>query len=137
MGAVDTVRLLADPDTVIAVVGATDTPGKFGGRIYRDLKAKGYRVVAVNPNRATVDGDRAYPSLSALPESPDLIDMVVPAGIGESVADEVRRLGLDNVWLQPGAESSSLMDRLTDNGVAFVSDRCIMVETAPLTRSGD
>ena len=33
-----------DRATYLAVVGATDDPAKFGGRIYRDLKAKGFRV---------------------------------------------------------------------------------------------
>ena len=31
-------------DTVIAVVGATDTPWKYGGKIYCDLKTKGFQV---------------------------------------------------------------------------------------------
>ena len=54
-------QLLASTDIDIAVVGATDSPGKYGGIIYRDLKRLGYRVLAVNPNRAQVDGDRCYP----------------------------------------------------------------------------
>ncbi len=49
----DLTHLLASTDIDIAVVGATDSPGKYGGIIYRDLKGLGYRVRAVNPNRAT------------------------------------------------------------------------------------
>ena len=52
----DFAALLTDPATTIAVVGATDDPAKFGGRIYRDLKGKGFRVLAVNPRRD--DGGR-------------------------------------------------------------------------------
>ena len=59
------------PDPLIAIVGATDSPGKYGGIIYRDMKAKGYRVVGVNPGRSTVDGDKTYPTLADLPEKPD------------------------------------------------------------------
>ena len=74
----DFAALLTDPATTIAVVGATDDPAKFGGRIYRDLKGKGFRVLAVNPGRDTVDGDPCYPSLAALPEAPTIVDLVVP-----------------------------------------------------------
>ena len=57
------------PDPLVAIVGATDAPGKYGGIIYRDLKAKGYRVVGVNPGRTMVDGDVVYPDLASLPTS--------------------------------------------------------------------
>ncbi|NIQ54637.1 MAG: CoA-binding protein, partial [Gemmatimonadetes bacterium] len=51
----------------MAVVGATDSPDKYGGIIYRDLKRRGFRVFAVNPGRETVDGDPAYAGLADLP----------------------------------------------------------------------
>ena len=41
----DTVStLLNGGNPVIAIVGATDNPEKYGNRIYRDLKEKGYRI---------------------------------------------------------------------------------------------
>ena len=56
----DITRLLDQPDTTIAIVGATDNPSKYGHVIYRDLKQKGFPVYPVNPNRSTVDGDKAF-----------------------------------------------------------------------------
>ncbi len=120
--------LLDNPDTVVAVVGATDAPGKYGGVIYRNLKGKGFTVYAVNPNREFVDGDRAYPTLAALPERPHIIDLVVPAADGMAVATEAALLGLDRIWLQPGAEGPSLVKTLDDAGLEFLIGRCIMVE---------
>lgn len=121
--------LLTEPDTTVAVVGATDNPSKYGSIIYRDLKKRGYRVFAVNPHRQTVDGDPAYPNLAALPEEPTIIDMVVPPEIGAKVVEEVYELGLDNVWLQPGAESPELIDLLEEREIAHVADACIMVRS--------
>ncbi len=40
--------LLNEGDPVIAIVGASDNPAKYGNRIYRDLKGKGYRVYPIN-----------------------------------------------------------------------------------------
>ena len=62
--------MLDDPATTVAVVGATDNPAKYGSVIYRDMKRKGYSVLAVNPNRATVDGDRCYPIWDPSPRRP-------------------------------------------------------------------
>ena len=80
------------PDPLIAVVGATDRPGKFGGKIYRNLKGKGYRVVAVNPGRATVDGDEAFGSIADLPEPPDIVNIVVPPPRTLRVLDDVAEI---------------------------------------------
>ncbi|MFO7300486.1 MAG: CoA-binding protein, partial [Actinomycetes bacterium] len=95
-------QYLDDPATSFAVVGATDTPGKYGGRIYRDLKGKGFKVFAVNPRRETVDGDPAYASLKDLPEEPTMAVLVVPARVGLSVIDDAVEIGLENIWVQPG-----------------------------------
>ncbi len=119
--------LLDAADTSIAVVGATDDPNKYGGIAYRQLKAMGYTVFAVNPGRSTVDGDPAFPDLAALPDAPDIVNFVVPAHIGARVADEAIALGLTNLWFQPGAESPSLTKRMELAGADVLTDACIMV----------
>ena len=125
----DTRALLASKDTTIAVIGATDSKWKYGGRIYCDLKAKGYDVWPVNPNRETVDGDRAYPDLAAVPAEIDVVDVVVPSDVGMTIVDQMAELGLDLIWLQPGAESPELIDHAKEAGLEVIHHRCIMVET--------
>lgn len=131
----DLTQLLASTDITIAVVGATDSPGKYGGIIYRDLKDLGYGVRAVNPNRGTVDGDECYPNLAALPEVPDIIDVVVPPETGLDVAREAVSLGYQNLWLQPGAEGPALEEFLRRNQVHFLADSCIMVSSRRVLRT--
>jgi predicted CoA-binding protein len=121
-------RRLTLPDPLIAVVGATDTPGKFGGKIYRDLKGKGYRVVAVNPGRATVDGDEAFRSIADLPEPPDIVNVVVPPSRTLRVLDDVAELDDAAVWIQPGAADQKVRERVTELGIPALIDACIMVE---------
>jgi predicted CoA-binding protein len=130
----DLAPLLASTGTVIAVVGATDTPGKYGGIIYRDLKSRGYRVLAVNPKRGLVDGDHSYPRLVDLPSRPDIIDLVVPPAVGLQVVVEAVTLGYGNIWLQPGAESRELIAYLEKHDVPYLADACIMVSSRQLLR---
>ena len=127
----DFAALLLDPTTSIAVVGATDNPAKFGGRIYRDLKRKGYRVLAVNPGRETVDGDPCYPSLAALPEVPTIVDMVVPPPVTLAVLRQCRDLGFTRVWLQPGSEDAAVLEYARENALIARAHDCIMVRAAP------
>lgn len=123
-------ELLDEPGTSFAIVGATDTPGKYGGIIYRDLKRKGYPVFAVNPGVETVDGDTAYPKLTDLPEAPTMAVMVVPAPVGVKVVDDAVEAGIDNVWVQPGALSRELGEKLDEKGLSWIGGGpCVMVET--------
>ena len=123
----EVVERLEREDPLIAVVGATNSPGKYGGIIYRDLKAKGFRVVGVNPRTASVDGDPTYPTLADLPETPDIVDVVVPARIGLGLIDEVEALDDSSIWFQPGAEDGAVRARLETSRIPSIVDACIMV----------
>lgn len=125
----DIATLLHRDDTTVAVVGATDDPGKYGGVIYRDLKQKGFEVYPVNPNRDTVDGDVAFQSLDSLPVDPTIVNIVVPPQATLGVLKKARELGYRNVWVQPGAESPEVMTYLTSNDFNYLANSCIMVQS--------
>lgn len=73
----------------VAVIGASDREGNLGGLCVGFLGKFGYAgaVWPVNAGRSEVAGRRCYPSLSALPATPDLAVIAVPA---ESVTAVVR-----------------------------------------------
>jgi len=125
----DIARLIHEPGATVAVVGATDDPGKYGSVIYLDLKRKGFRVFAVNPHRSTVDGDPAYPDLGALPEAPTVVNFVVPPAATMTVLKEADLLGYKNVWVQPGAESPEVIRYLQDNDFNYLANACIMIHS--------
>ena len=80
---------------IFAVVGVSRNPAKYGHQAYKDLKEAGYVVYAVNPNIDEVLGDRCYPSLSELPEKPDVVDTVVPPSVTEKTVEECKELGIE------------------------------------------
>lgn len=115
-------------ERVWAVVGASNDRSKYGNRIYRDLRAAGYRVYPVNPSLDEVEGDRCYPSVGDLPEQPAVADIVVPSRVGMKIADQVADAGIPIFWLQPGAESDELIAHASDLGLNVIYDACAMVE---------
>ena len=73
----------------IALYGASDDPGKMGGRPVQFLQRSGYdgRIYPINPRRGEVQGLKAWPSLSSLPEVPDHVFVLTAT---DTVLDAVR-----------------------------------------------
>ena len=114
--------------TVYAVVGASRDPEKYGFLVYKSLKAAGKTAFPVNPRAAEVDGDVCYPTLSALPQIPEVAVMVVPPAVTEAAVEECARLGIKQIWMQPGAESAAAVALCREKGIAVISGGpCIMV----------
>lgn len=123
----DLTPTLLEPGTTLAIIGATDTPRKYGGIIYRDMKAKGFKVYGVNPGRDTVDGDPCYRSVKDLPEIPTIAVFVVPAPRGVRALAECKEAGIKNIWIQPGAFSAEFRSALEDSDFDWVAETCVMV----------
>jgi predicted CoA-binding protein len=115
-------------ENVFAVIGVSQNPEKYGHQVYKDLKAAGYTVYPINPNVDEVLGDKCYPSLSDLPEKPDVVDTVVPPAVTEEIVKECKALGIDKVWMQPGSESEQAIEFCEKNGIKVVHDVCVMVK---------
>jgi hypothetical protein len=109
-----------------AVVGATENQEKYGYKIYQKLKSRGYKVYPVNPNYSEIEGDKCYSNLSELPEVPDVIDMVVAPKHGIKVVEEAARLGIKNIWLQPGTVNDELLKLAEEKGINTVQ-ACVLV----------
>lgn len=109
-----------------AVVGATANPEKFGYKIYKRLKCRGYEVYAVNPMYDEVDGDPCYSSISDLPKVPEVIDMVVSPKRSLPIIGEAAALGVKYVWFQPHTYDDEVLKAAEEQGIEFVLD-CVLV----------
>jgi acetyltransferase len=76
----------------IAVVGASESPGKVGTVVLKNLLSGGFTgpILPINAHRDTVQGLRAYKSVNELPEAVDLVIVCIPA---PGVAEVVRQCG--------------------------------------------
>lgn len=111
---------------VWAVVGATRNTEKYGYKLYRHLKNNGYTVYAVNPAYPDIDGDPCYKDLSSLPEVPEVVDMVVSPAVGRPIIQEAARLGVKNIWFQPGSCDEALIAEAERLGMRTVQ-ACVLI----------
>jgi predicted CoA-binding protein len=109
-----------------AVAGASRDPRKFGSAAYRELK-KTYRLIPVNPQAETIDGDQCYPSLRALPEPVDGVLILVPPTQTEGVVQDAHAAGIRRVWMQQQTESEAAIRYCQENGISVVYGECILM----------
>ncbi|WP_425842279.1 acetate--CoA ligase family protein [Streptomyces fractus] len=88
-------QALLNPRSV-AIVGASDNPAKTTGRPQRFLAQEGFAGNAyfINPTRDSVQGEKAWPSLSALPEVPEHVYIMTGAEAAIETVGECARLGV-------------------------------------------
>ncbi|HMA58923.1 MAG TPA: CoA-binding protein [Halanaerobiales bacterium] len=107
-----------------AVVGATDKVEKYGYKIVKTLDEHGYKVFPINPSLDEIDGIKVYDKLADIEEPVDVVDMVVNPQIGKHVMKEIKKLGIKNVWLQPGTRSDEIREFAAENDINVV-ESCI------------
>ncbi len=92
------IRRVLHPRSV-AVVGASRTPGAVGHALMRNIIMSGFAgiVYPVNLRAPSVLGVKAYPSVSQLPDPPDLVVIAVPAPAVRSVLVECGEAGVAGV----------------------------------------
>ncbi len=80
----------------VAIIGASDTPARIGGRPIRHMLKHGFkgRIYPVNPNRDTVQGLDAFASIKSLPEQVDAAIVAVPAAIAVDAVRECIEAGV-------------------------------------------
>lgn len=128
-------RIFRDCRT-IAVVGLSSNPARPSHHVASYMQAQGYRVIPINPNETSVLGEKAYPSLAAVPNAIDLVDIFqraedVPPIVEEAIAKRVKA-----VWLQEGVVNETAATHAQSAGLLIVMDRCLLKEHAARSNRG-
>jgi acyl-CoA synthetase (NDP forming)/GNAT superfamily N-acetyltransferase len=117
----------------VAVVGAGRKPGSVGRAILHHLKSAGYtrRLFAVNPATTSVLGVPCHPSVTALPVTPDLAVLAVPAPGVAQTAEECGKAGVRALLVVTAGldadQARALMAACRTYGIRLVGPNCLGV----------
>ena len=124
---------------VVAVVGASRDTSSLGNMMFRNILSGNFSgtVYPVNPQSTSVNGVRAYSSLSELPEKIDLALIALPA---EKVIDVVKKsiaagakgivvvsAGFANSGKEGKKRQKKLVDLVRSRGVRLLGPSCLGV----------
>jgi acetyltransferase len=121
----------------IAVIGASNTVGSAGYRIFRNLVGSGYEgvVYPVNPKYESIQGVQAYPSVKDVPKAVDLAIISTPAQTVLDVVEQCGKKGIKGILIisagfkEIGAEGIALEKKLIEikekYGLRIVGPNCV------------
>jgi predicted CoA-binding protein len=116
----------------LAVIGVSAKGKGFGSAAYKELKTRGYKVLAVHPTASTIQGDPCWPSVGALPEKVERLLVSVAPSASEQVVRDAAAAGVRQVWLQQGAESPAALAACEELHLNVVHGHCILMFAGPV-----
>jgi len=128
------IKALLQRVKTIAVVGFSPKPGRASHGVALQMQRFGYRIVPVRPGISEGLGETAYPDLLSVPEAIDLVDVFRSGKYVPEIVDHCLRLGIQNIWMQEGAEDEASALRASAAGMTVVMGRCIMRDYKRLCR---
>lgn len=119
-------RFLAAP--AFGVAGASSNPDKYGNKVLRCYLQQGRRVVPVHPRETQLEGVACVARVAALPDDVKSLSIITPPEVTEQIVEQAIARGIENIWMQPGAQSPRAVARCVESGVNVIADgSCLLV----------
>lgn len=125
-----TIQSIVHRAKTVAIVGLSPNELRASHFVGYYLRRHGYRIVPVNPREETILGLRSYPSVAAVPERVDVVDVFRAPEAVPAIAEEAVAAGAGALWLQFGVINPEGAEIATRGGLDVVMDRCLKVEHA-------
>ena len=111
------------------VIGASANRGKYGNKVLRVYLQHGMRAIPVNLREMEIEGVPCVATVSDLPQDVKSISVITPPAITEQVVELAIAKGIENIWMQPGAESLAAVEKCHKNNINVIADgSCILVK---------
>lgn len=114
----------------IAMVGLSSNPFRPSHFAAIYMLAEGYTVIPVNPREQQILGQPCYPSLSAIPEPVEIVDIFREPNAVPGIVDEAITVGAMVIWMQLGVIHLEAAQRAREAGLEVIMDACVKIEHA-------
>ena len=135
------VEALLNPKNIV-ILGATDRPGNWAQRVWRNLRRYNFPgpIYPYNPGRDAVWDTRCYRSFGELPETPDHLVVLIPAQAVPDALVEGAKAGARSATVMTSgfdevADAAALTEKLrrviAETGLAVSGPNCLGNQHAP------
>ncbi|HOG04212.1 MAG TPA: CoA-binding protein [Accumulibacter sp.] len=132
MSDINTLRRVLRESRTLAIVGLSADWFRPSNFVAKYMQEHGYRVIPVNPKYDEILGEKCYPTLSAIREPVDLVDVFRKPADTPEIARESVAIGARTLWLQIGVINDEAVKIAEESGLTVVMGRCVKIEYARL-----
>src|SRR5438046_10690485 len=118
------IRKILGEIRTIAVVGCSKDPAKDEHRVPKYMQMNGYRIIPVNPTATEILGEKAYPSLDAVPVPFDAVDIFRPSADVPPIVDQAIEGPGTGIWMQLGIRNEGAGQTARAAGTGGVQGSC-------------
>lgn len=104
----------------VAIIGASADRSKFGNIAVRAFVRQGFAVYPVNPKETCIEGLPAFKSIAEIPVRPSLVSVYLPPPVLLKVLPDIAAKGCDELWLNPGTESDTVLAEAKRLGLKII-----------------
>lgn len=110
------------------VAGASTNRDKYGNKTLRCYLQNDRKAIPINPRAEIIEGQACVASVSDLPPEVKSLSIITPPKITEQVVEQAIVQGIENIWMQPGAESPQAVARCEEAAINVIADgSCLLV----------
>ena len=112
-----------------AAIGVSSKREKFGNKVLRCYQSHNMSVFPIHPLEAEIEGIRCLKSIADLPDNVKSLSVITPPSLTEKIVEQAYSRGIENIWMQPGAESELAIKKCKEYGINVIANGpCILVE---------
>jgi predicted CoA-binding protein len=110
----------------VAVVGASEKPGRYSNRALRMLLSQGFTPIPISNSGKDILGFKGYASLTAVPDPIDTVTVYLSPEKQAPVIQDILTVRPRRVIFNPGAENPEAAAALSKQGIP-VLEACTLV----------
>lgn len=119
-------QFLSSPS--FGVAGASTNREKYGNKVLRCYQQNNRNVTPVHPTEPAIEGIPCAAAISDLPPDTMSISMITPPAVTAQLVPLALEKGIQNIWMQPGAEHPDAVALCRERGINVIADgSCLLV----------
>lgn len=120
-------KFLSSP--AFAVAGASNDRHKYGNKVLLCYLQHQKTVYPINPNEDQVEGILCVKEVMDLPAEVKSLSIVTPPLVTLTIVDQAIKKGIQNIWMQPGAENQTAIDHCRKKNINVIAHGpCLLQE---------
>lgn len=115
-----------------ALIGVSRNKRKLGRLVFDELKEKGMKLLPVNPNAETIEGEKCYKDIASLPDEVKAVIIITKKNLTLDITKQAIAKGMKHLWIQRASATPEALEYAAQHKVNLIHGKCILMFAEPV-----